>query len=63
LLPGNRGGDYLLGNGLAGVKVRAMKRTFSLFLIALVSTFVLVGCQKKEEAPAAPEVPKEAPKQ
>jgi PBP1b-binding outer membrane lipoprotein LpoB len=53
----------LLGRGAVSGMMKAMKRTVSLLLVALVSTFVLVGCQKKEEAPKAPEVPKEAPKQ
>lgn len=39
-----------------------MKRLTYLCLIAFVSSFVLVGCEKKQEAPKAPEAPKEAPK-
>ena len=38
-----------------------MKKLTLLALVAVIGSFVLVGCQKKEEAPT-PEVPKEAPK-
>jgi hypothetical protein len=39
-----------------------MKNIPLLVLVAVLGSFVLMGCQKKEEAPAMPEVPKEAPK-
>jgi len=39
-----------------------MKGITYLFLVALVSAFALVGCEKKQEAPKVPDVPKEAPK-
>ena len=39
-----------------------MKKLLSLLVLALVSTFVLVGCEKKEPAmPTAPAAPTNAP--
>jgi hypothetical protein len=39
-----------------------MKKLTLLALVAVIGSFVLVGCEKKQEVPAVPEVPKEAPK-
>ena len=39
-----------------------MKKIISYLFLALVAAVVVVGCQKKEEAPKAPDAPKEAPK-
>ncbi len=35
-----------------------MKKSLNYILIAMVSTFVLVGCEKKQEAPKVPDAPK-----
>ena len=39
-----------------------MKKIISYLFLALVASVIVVGCQKKEEPPKAPEPPKEAPK-
>jgi len=39
-----------------------MKKIITYLFLALVASVVIVGCEKKPEAPKAPEVPKEAPK-
>ncbi len=41
-----------------------MKKITTYLLLSLVSAFVLVGCQKKEEPPKMPDAPKvpDAPK-
>jgi len=45
-----------------------MKKIIGYLFLALVATFIVAGCEKKQEppkapdAPVAPDMPKEAPK-